>query len=108
MEEKPGKPPVREIRCWPVKGSAWLNLTIRNDKIVDVPLVKINRSYKDRNTGEWKNVDTFYIEDLPKVAMVATELYRYFHLCTGGATAQEQQDNDKLEANSEGNSTLNQ
>jgi len=40
--------------------------------------VTINKAYKEGE--EWKHTNSFNIEDLPKVALVATEAYKYIRL----------------------------
>jgi hypothetical protein len=42
--------------------------------------VRIEKVYKDGD--DWKNTTTFSVEDLPKVAMLATEAYKYTTLKT--------------------------
>jgi hypothetical protein len=40
--------------------------------------VTINKAYKEED--EWKHTNSFNIEDLPKVALVANEAYKFIRL----------------------------
>lgn len=40
--------------------------------------INIDKTYKDGD--EWKHSTSFAVEDLPKVALVASEAYRYLRL----------------------------
>lgn len=82
METKTNKPPDKVFHCGPVSASIWLNPMQRDNEIVQFPSIKINKSYKDKKSGEWENTSNLYVEDLPKVAMVANEVYRHFRIST--------------------------
>lgn len=76
MEETVKKNPIKVFRCGPVKAAIWFNSRITDDTLVEVHAIKIDRSYKDRDSDEWKSTNIFNAEDLPKVATVAMEAYK--------------------------------
>jgi hypothetical protein len=49
-----------------------------NSETVKLYSVTINKAYKEGE--DWKYTNSFNIEDLPKVALVATEAYKYIKL----------------------------
>ena len=50
------------------------------DTLVEVHSIKIDRSYKYKDSDEWKHTNTFNAEDLPKVAVVAMESYKFIRV----------------------------
>jgi hypothetical protein len=80
MENKINKKPVKVFNCGAVKAAIWADSRVVNNTVVELHSVRIQRSYKDQDTNEWKNTNTFNAEDLPKVAVVAQEAYKYIRL----------------------------
>jgi len=70
--------PVKKIQCGSIQASVWSNSTEYNNTLVEKFTVKIQKGYKKDN--EWKNTQVFTIEDLPKVSIVAIEVYKYIRL----------------------------
>jgi len=66
--------------CGAVKAAVWADSRVINNTVVEVHSVRIDRSYKGKDSGEWKHTNTFNAEDLPKVALVATEAYKWLRL----------------------------
>jgi hypothetical protein len=100
MENTANKPPAKVFCCGPVKAAIWLNAVVKDAQVVELPLIKISKSYKDNDSEEWKYTDRFYIEDLPKVAMVATEVYRCFRISAKEPEIQGQDNDDRPENDS--------
>jgi hypothetical protein len=92
------KSPHVVLSCGAVNGAAWVDDRVIGDEVVEVHSIKFDRSYKDKNDGQWKHTEVFYTEDLPKLAMVATELYRRLRLRSYG---DKQHDND-ISSNTDG------
>lgn len=78
MDEKDAKKPVKTFSCGPIRATIWCNSRIMDDAVVEVHSVRISRSYKDGD--EWKNTNTFNTEDLPKVAILAKEAYKFIRV----------------------------
>jgi len=79
MAEKNNNHPERVFRCGRIKAAIWKSQKVIDNAIVDVHTIRIDRSYK--NEGEdWVHTNSFFVEDLPKVALVANEAYKYLRL----------------------------
>jgi hypothetical protein len=60
--------PVTEIKIWPVKAAIWNNQTEKGEDFYNVTFQK---SYKDREAGDYHNTTSFDREDLLKLAKCA-------------------------------------
>ena len=58
------------------RSSIFYNQVKRNGEIVEIPKVVITRSYLDKN-NEWKATNSFNLNDIPKLIIVATKAYDY-------------------------------
>ena len=78
--------PEKKFTCGPVSASIWAESKTVDGEMVKFYSVNINRVYKkdnsdgDNNKGEWQYTNKFRTEDLPKVALVANEAYKYIRL----------------------------
>lgn len=70
--------PEKKFNCGPISASIWANTKTVNGRTVKFYSVTINKAYKEDE--DWKHTDSFNIEDLPKVALVANEAYKYIKL----------------------------
>jgi len=70
--------PEKKFSCGSISASIWANTKVVTGEIVKFYSVTINKAYKEGE--EWKYTNSFNIEDLPKVALVATEAYKYIRL----------------------------
>ena len=70
--------PEKKFSCGSISASIWANTKVVNSEKVKLYSVTINKAYKEGE--EWKHTNSFNIEDLPKVALVATEAYKYVRL----------------------------
>lgn len=71
MSEESNKPEF-VVRDGAVSASTWRN----TGKHGDVFSTKIERTYKDKETGEWQRTNTFFGTDLLKVSRLAEESYQ--------------------------------
>lgn len=71
MSEESNKPEF-VVRDGAISASTWRN----PGKHGDVFSTKIERAYKDKETGEWQTTNTFFGTDLLKVSRVAEESYQ--------------------------------
>ncbi len=78
MQNDPKNKPIKVFRCGAVQAAIWTNQRVIDDAVVEVHSVRIDKSYKEAD--EWKRTTSFAAEDLPKVAMIATEAYRFLRL----------------------------
>ena len=70
--------PEKKFSCGSISASIWANTKVVTGETVKFHSVTINKAYKEGE--EWKYTNSFNIEDLPKVALVATEAYKYVRL----------------------------
>ena len=70
--------PEKRFKCGPVSASIWAETKTAEGKMVRFYSINIDKAYKHGN--EWKHTNRFNAEDLPKVAMVANEAYKYIRL----------------------------
>ncbi len=70
--------PEKKFNCGSISASIWANTKVVTGETVKFYSVTINKAYKEGE--EWKYTNSFNIEDLPKVALVATEAYKYIRL----------------------------
>jgi hypothetical protein len=61
------KPPVHEVTLGRVRAAVWENLHERGTSYS----VTLSRLYKDKESGEWRDSDSFGRDDLPLVAKVS-------------------------------------
>ena len=70
--------PEKKFSCGPVSASIWAKTKTIDGEKVKFYSVTITKAYKEGE--DWKYTNSFNIEDLPKVALVATEAYKYIRL----------------------------
>jgi len=78
--EKENKSPDKVFSCGTVKAAIWVGRKVIDNTVVEVHSIRIDRSYKDKDTGEWRYTTTLDTESLPKVAVVSMEAYKYLRL----------------------------
>ena len=93
--------PEKRFRYSPVSASVWAKNTTKDGKKIKFYSVSISRVYKknkddkngnDSNDGnEWQYTKSFRLEDLPKVALVANEAYKYIILNSSNPQAEPDQ-----------------
>lgn len=57
MENTEKKPPIKVFCGGPVKAAVWLRTMTRDGKQTQVHSISLRKSYRDRDTGEWKDTD---------------------------------------------------
>ena len=75
--------PEKRISCGAISASIWVDRKTVEGKPVEYHSINISKAYKDGE--EWKHTSAFNTEDLPKVALVATEAYKLIRLNTSDA-----------------------
>jgi len=70
--------PEKKFSCGSISASIWANTKVVTGETVKFYSVTFNKVYKEGE--DWKYTDSFNIEDLPKVALVANEAYKYIRL----------------------------
>ncbi|MDF1816416.1 MAG: hypothetical protein P1V20_29720 [Verrucomicrobiales bacterium] len=67
--------PETSFRAGGVKATVWSNQTKDGNTYFSVSL---SRSYKDGD--EWKETNTYYRDDLPKIEMVSRKAFEFIHM----------------------------
>ena len=70
--------PEKKFICGPISASIWAKTKTVEGETVRFYSVTITKAYKE--SEDWKYTNSFDIEDLPKVALVANEAYKYIKL----------------------------
>lgn len=70
--------PEKKFKCGPISASIWAEGKTVQGEMVKLYSINIDKAYKDGD--EWKHTSSFAVEDLPKVALVANEAYKYLRL----------------------------
>lgn len=82
MENTVTKKPIKVFSCGSVRAAIWLDSRIIDDAMVEIHSIKIDKSYKDSDSNEWKHTNIFNVEDMPKVAVLAMEVYKILRVKT--------------------------
>jgi hypothetical protein len=70
--------PEKKFKCGPISASIWSESKTVDGEMVKFHSINITKAYKEGDN--WKNTNNFNAEDLPKVALVANEAYKYIRL----------------------------
>ena len=70
--------PEKRFRCGPITASIWAETKSVNNEMVKFYSISIDKVYKQDDA--WKHTTSFAAEDLPKVALVANEAYKFIRL----------------------------
>ena len=79
--------PKQKFKAGGISATVWGNETIKGNEVVSYNTISIERTYKDKESGEWKNTNSLRVSDLPKAALVLNKAYEYIVL-NGGTTEQ--------------------
>jgi hypothetical protein len=78
MEEK--NQPEKKFSTGAISATVWKNTgTSKDGKPFESHSVSLQRRYKDK-TGQWQTTNSLRLNDLPKVALVVEEAYKYLVL----------------------------
>ena len=70
--------PEKKFHCGPITANIWTEVKTVNAEMVKFYSISIDKAYKQND--KWKHTTSFSAEDLPKVALVANEAYKYIRL----------------------------
>ena len=79
MPQQNTSKPVRTIRCANITASVWKTKRKKNGQTVARHSVRIQKRFR-REGGDYENTDYYFPEDLPKLALVAEEAFRFITL----------------------------
>lgn len=84
-EAEAKKMPEKKFRAGSVSATIWLNKgKSKNGDDTEFRNITIERNYRDQD-DDWQTTNSFRLNDLPRVALVAQKAYEY--LVLGGLSA---------------------
>ena len=73
--------PVKEFRVGTTKAAIWRNEVERDGQTVVQHSIKVQRSYQDPKTGDWKSQEMKLFPDhIPGMMLVLDETYKFCRL----------------------------
>jgi hypothetical protein len=76
-KEKNVNMPERKIRAGAICATIWQNSSSKEDgKETSYNTISLERVYKDKE-GKWQSTNSFRINDLPKLSLIAQKAYEY-------------------------------
>jgi len=70
------KPPIKDFRTRGLSVAVWENDGFTRDRQpIKYHTVTLRKSYKDQETGEWKDSNTFFPDDLPRLRLLIEKAY---------------------------------
>ena len=74
------KQPIKEFRVGSIKAAIWRNDVQQGERTVVQYSVKVQRSYYDKDSKQWKPTDFFFPNDLPRLQLVVAKAFEYVSL----------------------------
>ena len=78
QDTKPVGQRKKPVKGWRIGGiclDVWSNYISTQAGDIEVFRFSLRKRYKDKQTGEWKDTNSYRINDLPKVALLCTRAY---------------------------------
>ena len=72
--------PVKEFRAGGIRAAIWKNDTEVDGRVVTQHSVRIEKRFFDKATGEWRDTDYFFVNDLPRLRLVAEQAFQFIAL----------------------------
>jgi hypothetical protein len=80
--------PEKKFRAGGITATIWKNqIKTKDGRDAEVRTVRFERSYKDKDTDEWKTTNSLRLMDLPKAVVVLNKAYEYAVLTGGDSPA---------------------
>jgi hypothetical protein len=80
MEKQKSSPPAKTFTCNRIQAAIWVESVENEEGAFESQSIRISKSFKDKQSGEWKRTDRLFADDLPNVAVVAMEAYKHLRL----------------------------
>jgi len=68
--------PEKKFRAGAITATVWQNSAEKDGQQTSYSTVNLERSYKDKE-GNWQSTNSFRLNDLPKLALVAQKAYEF-------------------------------
>lgn len=73
--------PEKQFRAGAISATIWRNnITKKDGSSAEIMTISFQRSYKDKETAEWKKTSSMRSMDLPKAVVVLNKAYEYLVL----------------------------
>ena len=89
MNQEPRKP-IKEFRAGTVKAAIWKQDNEAEGHIATTYSVRIQKRFLNRATGEWRDTDYFFVNDLPRLRLVAEQAFQFITLHESEETQDEE------------------
>lgn len=80
--------PFKTIRCGSIRASIWRNKSKKDGHTIVRHSVRIQKRFR-KDDGTYENTDCLFPDDLPKLATVAQEAFKFICLKDGKASEEE-------------------
>ena len=78
MSEQQHTPPIKEFRAGHIKAAIWPNKVRQGDELVVQHSIKVQKSYKDPKSGDWKNIEiNVFPSEIPDMRDVLERALEY-------------------------------
>ena len=74
------QPPIKEFRVKAIKAAIWEEQDTDQGRTGVRHSVKIQKRYKDKQSGEWKDTNVYFADDLPRLRLVADKAFEFVAL----------------------------
>lgn len=68
--------PEKKFSTGAISAAVWRNNGVQDGQVTEFHSVTLQRSFKDK-AGKWQTTQSLRLNDLPKVALVIQEAYKY-------------------------------
>ncbi len=75
-----GNLPEKRFRAGPIAATIWKNSHEKDGRSFEIHSISFERSYKDKDSDEWKTTSSLRAMDLPKAVVVLNKAYEYLVL----------------------------
>lgn len=82
MSTSPANRPIKEFRVRNLSLAIWQNEGTRDGRPVTLHSITLNKRYRDQGTGEWKDSNSFFPDDLPRLRLLLDKAYEHILLRT--------------------------
>ena len=72
--------PEKKFRAGTIAATIWKNSHEKDGRSFEVHSISFERSYKDKDSDEWKTTSSLRAMDLPKAVVVLNKAYEYLVL----------------------------
>ena len=79
MAQQPQRP-IKEFRAGNVKAAIWKQEREDQGHTTATYSVKIQKRYFDKATQEWRDTDYFFVDELPRLRLVADQAFQFITL----------------------------